>query len=60
MRGGEDVEQEMIVRRYGRERVLATKIVKFLKQEDVTYKEAIEALEDARSFLERASREHKL
>ena len=52
--------QEMIVRRYGEERVLATKIVKLLKQEGVTYKEATEALEDARSFLERASHEHKL
>lgn len=54
------MEQEMIVKRYGKELVLATKVVKFLKQENVSYNEAIEALEDARSFLERASREHKL
>lgn len=54
------MEQEIVVKRYGKEQVLATKIVKSLKQENVTYMEAIKALEDAKSFLERASKNHKI
>lgn len=53
-------KEKMIVKRYGMFKGLATELVQFLKDKEVTYGEALEALEDALSFLERASLKNKL
>lgn len=51
---------KVVVKRYGEEKPLATEIIKLLKNKEVTYKEAIEALEDASSYLKRASLQNKI
>lgn len=53
-------EEKMIVKRFGEPRKLATEVVTFLKEKDVTYEEALEALEDTLSFLKRMSLKNKL
>lgn len=50
----------VVVNRHGEVRPLATEIVALLKSKNVTYREALIALEDAQSFLERASLENQL
>lgn len=52
--------EEVIVVKQGEKKILATEIVKFLKDKEITYLEAIEALEDAQSFLRRASLKNKI
>ncbi len=54
------MEEKIVVKKYGETQKLATEVVAFLKAKDVTYKEALEALEDAQSFLKRTSLENKL
>lgn len=53
-------KEEIVVKRCGEKRLLATELVQFLKDKEVTYGEALEALEDALSFLKRASLKNKL
>ncbi len=53
------MEKEMVVKRYGAVQKLATEVVAFLKTKDVTYEDAIKALEDASSFLKIASLQTK-
>ena len=60
--GGVKMEKDamVVVNRHGEVRPLATEIVALLKNKNVTYREALIALEDAQSFLERASLENQL
>lgn len=53
-------KEDLIVKRYGKIQELATEVVAFLKEKDVTYKEALKALEDAQSFLKWTSLKNKL
>ncbi len=52
--------EKTTIKRYGEKKLLATEIFEFLKSKEVTYAEAIEALEDASSYLKRASLQNKI
>ncbi len=52
--------EEVTVVRQGEKKILAIEIIRFLQSKEVTYGEAIEALEDAQSFLRRASLKNKI
>lgn len=49
-----------VVKKFGEEQVLATEIVRLLKEKGVTYDDAITALKDAQAYLIGASLKNKL
>ena len=53
-------DERLIVEKFGKPLLLASEVVNFLKNKEITYGEAISALEDALQYLRRTSLMEKL